>query len=55
MPRPTRAELEAARALTVPDVLPGPGDPPCAVLFCGINPGLVTACLLYTSDAADEL
>ena len=43
MPRPTRAELDAARALTVPDVLPGPGDPPCAVLFCGINPGLVTA------------
>ena len=43
MPRPTRAELEAARALTVPDVLPGPDDPPCAVLFCGINPGLVTA------------
>lgn len=43
MPRPTRAELEAARALTVADVLPGPGDPPCAVLFCGINPGLVTA------------
>ena len=43
MPRPTRAELEAARALTVPDVLPGPADPSCAVLFCGINPGLVTA------------
>ena len=43
MPRPTRAELEAARALTVPDVLPGPGDPPLGVLFCGINPGLVTA------------
>jgi double-stranded uracil-DNA glycosylase len=43
VPRPTRAELEAARALTVPDVLPGPDDPPCAVLFCGINPGLVTA------------
>ena len=43
MPRPTPAELDAARALTVPDVLPGPGDPPCAVLFCGINPGLVTA------------
>ncbi len=43
MPRPTRAELEAARALTVPDVLPGPGDPSLAVLFCGINPGLVTA------------
>jgi TDG/mug DNA glycosylase family protein len=43
VPRPTRAELEAARALTVPDVLPDPDDPPCAVLFCGINPGLVTA------------
>jgi double-stranded uracil-DNA glycosylase len=43
MPRPTRAELEAARALTVPDLLPGPGDPPVGVLFCGINPGLVTA------------
>jgi TDG/mug DNA glycosylase family protein len=43
VPRPTRAELDAARAQTVPDVLPGPGDPPCAVLFCGINPGLVTA------------
>ena len=43
VPRPTRAELEAARSRTVPDVLPGPGDPPCSVLFCGINPGLVTA------------
>jgi TDG/mug DNA glycosylase family protein len=43
VPRPTRAALEAARSLTVPDLLPGPGDPPCAVLFCGINPGLVTA------------
>ena len=43
MPRPTRAELAAARSRTVADVLPGPGDPPCAVLFCGINPGLVTA------------
>ena len=43
MPRPTRAELDAARALTVPDVLPGPDDPSLAVLFCGINPGLVTA------------
>ncbi|MBW0088172.1 G/U mismatch-specific DNA glycosylase [Pseudonocardia sp. KRD-184] len=39
----TRAELEAARALTIPDVLPGPGDPPLRVLFCGINPGLVSA------------
>jgi len=43
VPRPTRAELEAARALTVPAVLPGSGDPPLGVLFCGINPGLVTA------------
>lgn len=41
--RPTRAELEAARSLTVPDVLPGPDGPPLRVLFCGINPGLVTA------------
>ncbi|MGH3934129.1 MAG: G/U mismatch-specific DNA glycosylase [Pseudonocardiaceae bacterium] len=28
---------------TIPDVLPGPGDPPLRVLFCGINPGLVSA------------
>lgn len=27
----------------LPDVLPGPGDPPLRVLFCGINPGLVSA------------
>ena len=45
MRRPSRAELEAARALTVPDVLPGPDDPPLRVLFCGINPGLLTALL----------
>ncbi|MFN2477855.1 MAG: mismatch-specific DNA-glycosylase [Pseudonocardiaceae bacterium] len=25
------------------DVLPGPGDPPLRVLFCGINPGLTSA------------
>ncbi|TWF74561.1 G/U mismatch-specific uracil-DNA glycosylase [Pseudonocardia hierapolitana] len=43
MPRFTRAELEAARARTIEDVLPGPGDPPLRVLFCGINPGLVSA------------
>lgn len=43
MPRPTPAELEAARARTIDDVLPGPGDPPLRVLFCGINPGLVSA------------
>lgn len=40
---PDAAELEAARARTIPDVLPGPGDPPPRVLFCGINPGLVSA------------
>lgn len=40
---PTRAELEAARDLLLPDVLPGPGDPPLRVLFSGINPGLVSA------------
>lgn len=42
-PRPTRAELEAARDLLLPDVLPGPDDPPLRVLFSGINPGLVSA------------
>jgi len=43
MPRFTRAELEAARSRVVDDLLPRPGDPPLRVLFCGINPGLVTA------------
>jgi double-stranded uracil-DNA glycosylase len=42
-PRPTRAELEAARDRLLPDVLPGPDDPPLRVLFSGINPGLVSA------------
>lgn len=37
------AELLAARGRTIPDVLPGPGDPELRVLFCGINPGLVSA------------
>ncbi|WP_300013018.1 G/U mismatch-specific DNA glycosylase [Pseudonocardia sp.] len=41
--RLTAADLKAARALTIADVLPGPGDPPLRVLFCGINPGLVSA------------
>jgi TDG/mug DNA glycosylase family protein len=41
--RPTRADLEAARDELLPDVLPGPGDPPLRVLFSGINPGLVSA------------
>ncbi|MGQ0574702.1 MAG: G/U mismatch-specific DNA glycosylase [Pseudonocardia sp.] len=43
MPRPTDSELRAARDLTIDDVAPGPGDPPLRVLFCGINPGLVSA------------
>ncbi|MGH3693538.1 MAG: G/U mismatch-specific DNA glycosylase [Pseudonocardiaceae bacterium] len=37
------ADRAAARERTIPDVLPGPGDPPLRVLFCGINPGLVSA------------
>jgi TDG/mug DNA glycosylase family protein len=37
--RPTRADLAAAAALTIPDVT-GPG---LRVLFCGINPGLYSA------------
>jgi TDG/mug DNA glycosylase family protein len=37
------AELAAARDRTIPDVLPGAGDPELRVLFCGINPGLVSA------------
>jgi TDG/mug DNA glycosylase family protein len=41
--RPTRADLEAARGELLPDVLPGPGDPPLRVLFSGINPGLLSA------------
>jgi double-stranded uracil-DNA glycosylase len=32
-----------ARDRTIPDVLPEPDDPPLRVLFCGINPGLVSA------------
>jgi TDG/mug DNA glycosylase family protein len=36
---PTKADLEAARDLQVPDVI-GPG---LGVLFCGINPGLWSA------------
>ena len=37
------ADLAQARDRTIPDVRPGPGDPPLRVLFCGINPGLVSA------------
>jgi double-stranded uracil-DNA glycosylase len=37
--RPTAAELVAARAKTIPDVI----APGLSVLFCGINPGLYSA------------
>ncbi|HKB30343.1 MAG TPA: G/U mismatch-specific DNA glycosylase [Streptosporangiaceae bacterium] len=40
--RPTRADLQAARDATLPDVLPKPGAG-FAVLFCGINPSLYSA------------
>ncbi len=43
MPRLTADELVAARSRTIDDVLPGVGDPALRVLFCGINPGLVSA------------
>ena len=43
MARLTADDIAAARDRTIPDVLPVPGDPPFAVLFCGINPGLVSA------------
>jgi TDG/mug DNA glycosylase family protein len=43
VPALTPAELAAARDRTIDDVLPGPDDPPLRVLFCGINPGLVSA------------
>jgi double-stranded uracil-DNA glycosylase len=39
----TAEQLEAARSRLLPDVLPGPDDPPLRVLFCGINPGLLSA------------
>jgi TDG/mug DNA glycosylase family protein len=39
VPKPTAADLAAARAKTVPDVL----APGLSVLFCGINPGLYSA------------
>jgi TDG/mug DNA glycosylase family protein len=39
----SRAQLEACRGATVPDLLAGPGDPPTRLLFVGINPGLWTA------------
>ena len=39
--RPTRAELEAAKDLVLPDLI----APNLRVLFCGINPGLYTAAI----------
>jgi TDG/mug DNA glycosylase family protein len=39
VPKPTNADLEAARGKTLPDVI----APGLDVLFCGINPGLYTA------------
>ena len=39
MPKPTAADLAAARAKTVPDVIAAG----LSVLFCGINPGLYSA------------
>ncbi|MFC5288049.1 G/U mismatch-specific DNA glycosylase [Actinokineospora guangxiensis] len=39
MPHPTRADLDAARDRTVPDVI----ATGLAVLFCGINPSLYSA------------
>jgi double-stranded uracil-DNA glycosylase len=39
MPRPTREELAAAQGLTLADVV----APDLDVLFCGINPGLLSA------------
>ena len=41
-PRPSPADLAAARDQTIPDVLPAPGAP-LQVLFCGINPSLYSA------------
>lgn len=40
-PKPTKAELAAAVAKTVPDLI----APNLQVLFCGINPGLYTAAI----------
>ncbi|MDT9593972.1 mismatch-specific DNA-glycosylase [Nocardioides zeae] len=39
----SRAELETFRDAEVPDLMPGPDDPPLRLLFVGINPGLWTA------------
>jgi TDG/mug DNA glycosylase family protein len=41
-PRPSPADLQAARDRSIPDVLPPVGEP-LRVLFCGINPSLYSA------------
>ncbi len=41
--KPTKSDLAAAVALTVPDVI----APDLRVLFCGINPGLYTAAISH--------
>jgi double-stranded uracil-DNA glycosylase len=43
----TPVDRDAARDGTISDVLPGPDSPPLRVLFCGINPGLVSAATGY--------
>lgn len=43
MPAMTDSRRVAAGRWPVDDILPGPADPPLRVLFCGINPGLVSA------------
>ena len=43
---PGKADLEAARDRTLPDILPEPGAG-FTVLFCGINPGLYSAATGY--------
>jgi double-stranded uracil-DNA glycosylase len=43
MPRLSADELAAARSRTIDDVLPDAGGRALRVLFCGINPGLVSA------------
>ncbi|HUK68561.1 MAG TPA: G/U mismatch-specific DNA glycosylase [Streptosporangiaceae bacterium] len=43
---PTKADLDAAREATLPDILPAAGAD-FAVLFCGINPGLYSAATGY--------
>lgn len=37
--RPSKAELQGARSLTLPDLI----EPSLRVLFCGINPGLYSS------------